>query len=133
MTFFEHQHVARRNTRFMVVLFVLAVVGVVIAMDAFIASIVVWGEIDNMPDGAQVRLIDAYLSVPAPVYLWGAGITFSLIVVESIRQTFKLRAGGAAIATAFGARRIAPDTGEAALKARHSLVSTEADTIVSVS
>jgi Zn-dependent protease with chaperone function/uncharacterized tellurite resistance protein B-like protein len=111
-TFFEQQHVARRNTKVMVVLFVLAVVGVVVAMDAFIASIVVAGEIDSMPDGASYRLIDVYLAVPAPVYLWGGGITFSLIVVESIRQTFKLRAGGEAIAAAFGARRIAPNTGD---------------------
>ena len=112
MTFFEHQHVARRNTRVMVVLFVLAVVGVVIAMDAFIASIVVMSEVGNMPDGAHYRLIDVFLSVPAPVYLWGAGITFALIVVESIRQTFKLRAGGEAIAAAFGARRVAPNAGD---------------------
>jgi Zn-dependent protease with chaperone function len=109
-TFFEQQHVARRNTKVMVVLFVLAVVGVVVAMDAFIASIFVWGEIDNMADGARYRLIDAYLAVPAPLYLWGAGITFALIVVESIRQTLKLRAGGEAIAAAFGARRVAPGT-----------------------
>ncbi len=111
-TFFEQQHVARRNTRVLVVLFVLAVVGVVIAMDAFIASIVVMSEVGNMPDGAHYRLIDVFLSVPAPVYLWGAGITFALIVVESIRQTFKLRAGGEAIAAAFGARRVAPNTGD---------------------
>ena len=112
MTFFEHQHVARRNTRVMVVLFVLAVVGVVIAMDAFIASIVVMSEVGNMPDGAHYRLIDVFLSVPAPVDLWGAGITFALIVVESIRQTFKLRAGGEAIAAAFGARRVALNAGD---------------------
>ncbi len=110
MTFFEHQHVARRNTLVMVVFFVLAVVGVVIAMDAFIASIFVVLEISGMPDDAHYRLIDVFRSVPAPVYLWGAIVTFTLIVVESIRQTFKLRAGGEAIAAAFGARRIAPDT-----------------------
>jgi Zn-dependent protease with chaperone function len=112
MTFFEHQHVARRNTHVMVVLFVLAVAGVVIAMDAFIASIFVVFEITNMPDDAHYRLLDVFRSVPAQVYLWGAIITFTLIVVESIRQTFRLRAGGEAIAAAFGARRIAPDTGD---------------------
>ena len=112
MTFFEHQHVARRNTRVMVALFVLAVVGVVVAIDAIIASIFVMSELAEMPDGAHYHLIDVYLSVPAPVYLWGAGITFTLIVVESIRQTFKLRSGGEAIAAAFGARRVAPDSGD---------------------
>ena len=39
MNFFEQQHTARRNTRLMVLLFVLAVIGVVVAMDAFIASL----------------------------------------------------------------------------------------------
>ena len=112
MTFFEQQHVARRNTHVMVVLFVLAVVGVVIAMDAFIASLFVAFEIASMPDDAHYHLFDVFRSVPAPVYLWGAIVTFTLIVVESIRQTFKLRGGGAAIAAAFGARRIAPNTGD---------------------
>ena len=112
MTFFEHQHVARRNSRVMIVFFLLAVVGVVVAIDAIIASIFVMSEVAELPDGAQVHLIDVYLAVPAPVYLWGAGITFTLIVVESIRQTFKLRAGGEAIAAAFGGRRVAPDTGD---------------------
>lgn len=112
MNFFEQQHVARRNTHLMVVLFVLAVVGVVIAMDAFIASIFVVFEITTLPDDAHYRLIDVFRSVPAQVYLWGAIVTFTLIVVESIRQTFKLRAGGEAIVAAFGARRVAPDTGD---------------------
>ena len=112
MTFFEHQHVARRNTLVMVALFLAAVIGVVVAMAAFTASILVALEIGTLPDGANYHLIDVYLSVPAPVYLWGAGITFTLIVVESIRQTFKLRSGGEAIAAAFGARRVAPDSGD---------------------
>jgi len=110
MTFFEHQHVARRNTLVMVALFLAAVIGVVVAMAAFTASILVALEIGTLPDGANYHLIDEFLAVPAPVYLWSAGATFGLIVVESIRQTFKLRSGGEAIAAAFGARRIAPST-----------------------
>ena len=109
-TFFEQQHLARRNTRLMIVLFVLAVIGVVIAMDAFIASLFVAFEISDLPDGAQYHLLERFRSVPAPVYQWGAIITFGLIVLESIRQTFKLRAGGEAIARAFGARPVAPNT-----------------------
>jgi len=112
MTFFEQQDVARRNTLVLVALFALAVIGVVIAMDAFIVSIFVVVEIVDMPEDADYRLIDVIRSVPAPVYLWGAIVTFALIIVESIRRTFKLRAGGEAIAGAFGARRIAPDTGD---------------------
>ena len=111
-TFFEQQHVARRNTRLMVGLFVLAVIGVVIAMDLFIASLLVAVEVSNLSDGARYHLIDFYLAVPADVYLWGAIVTFGLIVLESIRQTFKLRSGGEAIARAFGARPVAPGTSD---------------------
>jgi Zn-dependent protease with chaperone function len=110
-TFFEQQHLARRNTRLMVALFVVAVIGIVIAMDAFIASLFVVF-VTDAPEGAHPSVLDLFRSVPAPVYLWGAIVTFALIVLESIRQTFKLRAGGEAIARAFGGRRVAPNASD---------------------
>ena len=112
MTFFEHQNIARRNTRVMVVLFVLAVIGVIIAMDAFIAALYVLFQSSDLPDDASINLIAAFRAVPADVYMWGAIITFVLIVFESVKQIFKLRAGGEAIATAFGARRVEAGTSD---------------------
>ena len=38
-TFFEHQHIARRNTRVMVILFLLATVAVILAVDAVAATV----------------------------------------------------------------------------------------------
>ena len=42
-TFFEHQALARRNTKLMVLLFALAVVAVVIAVDLVLGALYVWG------------------------------------------------------------------------------------------
>ena len=44
MTFFEHQSLARRNTQVMVLLFALAVVAVVVAVDLVLAALYVWSE-----------------------------------------------------------------------------------------
>jgi len=41
-TFFEHQALARRNTKVMVLLFALAVVAVVVAVDLVLAGAYVW-------------------------------------------------------------------------------------------
>ena len=42
MNFFDHQQLARRNTRVMIVLYVLAVLGVIVAVDAVLAGIYLW-------------------------------------------------------------------------------------------
>ena len=112
MNFFEQQHIAHRKTHVMIVLFALAVIGVVVAMDAFIAAVyVVFTYVDAEPE-AQPQLIDLIRSVPMPLYMWGAIVTFALILIGSMRQAFKLRAGGEAIAAAFGARRVASNSGD---------------------
>jgi hypothetical protein len=46
-TFFEHQQVARRNTRVMVLLFLLAVLGVVLAVNAVLAGVWIFGVSDS--------------------------------------------------------------------------------------
>ena len=113
MTFFENQNIARRNTRVMIVMFVLAVIGVVIAMDAFIATLYALFQSSDLPDTANISLLDSIRAVPVEVYQWGALITLALIVIESVKQIFKLRAGGEAIAAAFGARHIETNTSDA--------------------
>jgi Zn-dependent protease with chaperone function len=111
MNFFEHQDVARRKTRTMVVMFVLAVVGVVAAVDIVLG--VGWLYL-NSPryDGHGHRAVVSYSlsAIPVSVLVWGAVITLVVILGESLRQTLALSEGGRAVADAFGARRVDPDT-----------------------
>lgn len=113
-TFFEHQHLARRNTRVMVVLFLLAVAGVVIAVDAVIATLYIWN-LDTtftLPAGTKPGLLAVYRHVPGALYLGGALVTAGVILVVSAVNVAKLASGGAAVAEMIGARRLAPATAD---------------------
>ncbi len=97
MNFFEHQGLARRNTRLMVVLFALAVVATVIAVDVAVGV---------------VYALSAGEPAPASVYVAGALATAALILLVSLFNIVRLAEGGVAVARMVGARRIAPDTAD---------------------
>ena len=111
-TFFEHQQIARRNTRVMVLMFLLAVVAVVIAVDVVLAGVWIWGVSDSgyVEPGRRAGLWTMIRSVPAALYLWGAVGTAALILIVSTVNVAKLADGGEAVAKMVGARRISPET-----------------------
>ncbi|HKB59163.1 MAG TPA: M48 family metallopeptidase [Gallionellaceae bacterium] len=114
MNFFEHQDAARRKTRRMVVLFVLAVIGVVAAVDLAIALGWLYLTHSQHRGYGYAEAGGWSLSaIPASVLVWGAVVTLFVILGESLRQTLSLREGGRAVADAFGARRVDPDTHDA--------------------
>jgi Zn-dependent protease with chaperone function len=105
-TFFEHQALARRNTKVMVLLFVAAVIAVVLAVDLVLGALYVWGSEEfNAP-----TLTAMLTGVPGSVYLAGAAATAALILVVSLVNVARLADGGASVARMVGARRIAPNT-----------------------
>ncbi len=108
MDFFQHQDAARRNTRVMVGLYLLAVVGVVIAVDIVIAAVYLNVASFSMQPGAGP--IAVWLSVPKGVYIGGAIATLAVIFTASLVQILQLRDGGSAVAEMAGARAISPDT-----------------------
>ncbi len=110
MNFFEHQDVARRKTRWMVLLFIPAVIGVVAVVDIVISL--------------SYFLVHAYLQqltgygfphfslshTPPWVLLAGAGIPLAAILWQTLGTMRDLRDGGSAVADAFGARWVDPAT-----------------------
>jgi len=98
MTFFEHQSLARRNTRVMVLLFALAVIAVVLAVDLVLG--VVYASSYGGP-------------APASLYLAGAAATAALILLVSLFNVARLAEGGVAVARMVGARRVPPGTADA--------------------
>ncbi|MGQ0510806.1 MAG: M48 family metallopeptidase [Betaproteobacteria bacterium] len=108
-TFFEHQDVARRNTKILVLLYVLAVAAVIIAVDIVLA--VTWLATGNVDATLQYASTQSLLrAVPASVYLWGALGTAGVIFLVSAWNVSKLGGGGAAVAQMVGARRVEPGT-----------------------
>jgi len=97
-TFFEHQSLARRNSRIMVVLFLLAVAAVIFAVDAVLGVIWLWTS--DAPGAA----------VPSSVYVWGALVTAAVIFLVSLFNIARLGSGGAAVARMAGARLVPSNT-----------------------
>ncbi|HWD22928.1 MAG TPA: M48 family metallopeptidase [Burkholderiales bacterium] len=96
MNFFEHQEAARRNTRVMVLLYALAVVAVVLAVDVVLGIAWLWASSD--------------MQVPRALYVWGALGTAAAILLVSLYRIMRLRAGGKAVAEMVGATPVPPDT-----------------------
>ena len=92
-TFFEHQSLARRNSRAMVVLFFLAVAAVIAAVDLVLGAIWLWTTAAPATTG---------------VYVAGALITAGIIFLVSLFNVARLGSGGAAVARMVGARPGAP-------------------------
>jgi Zn-dependent protease with chaperone function len=108
LNFFEHQQLARRNSRVMVILFLLAVVAVVAAVDLVLACIYVWGQ-SELQSQQHLSLAAQFRLVPEALYVGGAIGTATVIFLVSVIKVTRLGSGGAAVAEMAGARRIAPD------------------------
>jgi len=110
-SFFENQQLARRNTTLLVVTYVLAVVGVVIAVDLVLVSAWLYGFADlYVPKGRSPGLIALLGVVPPRIYILGALGTALVIFTVSGWNIVQLGSGGKAVAEMVGARRVSPDT-----------------------
>ena len=109
-TFFEHQHIARRNTRVMVILFLLATVAVILAVDVVAATVYLWATALRVPVNHPHPILHAYTLVPAHVYVWSSIATAALILIVSTVSVVRLSAGGEVVAEMVGARRVEPAT-----------------------
>ena len=95
----------------MVLLFLLAVVAVVLAVDLVLAAFYVWGHLE-LAQGEAPGFGQMLRLAPKELWLWGALITAGVIFVVSAVNVTRLADGGAAVAQMVGARRVAPDTTE---------------------
>lgn len=85
----------------MLLLYALAVIAVVVAVDAALGIAWSWG----MAEAGRPRA-----AVPAALYMAGAAGTLGLILVATAYHVLRLREGGEAVARMVGAVRVAPDT-----------------------
>ncbi len=113
-SFFENQDQARRNTKLLVGMYLLAVVGVIIAVDMVLAGVWIYGVGDMVvPKGRSPGPLALLGAVPAKVYLLGALGTALVIFAVSGWNIMQLSSGGKAVAEMVGARRVSPDTRDA--------------------
>jgi Zn-dependent protease with chaperone function len=109
MNFFEHQDAARRSSRVLVVLFALAVISIVLAVNGVLATLYLSV---FAPHGAWASL--GVRALPNYFFETTTGFVLLIIVGGTFVEILDLQAGGDAVAQMVGARAIDPDTGDAA-------------------
>src|ERR1700687_669590 len=105
MNFFAHQESARRSSRSLIALFVLAVIAIVLAVNGALAAIY-FGLLSRHGTWAHygVSALPNYSFETTPA------VVLLMIVGGTVLQILDLRAGGEAVAQMVGARPIDPAT-----------------------
>jgi Zn-dependent protease with chaperone function len=100
LNFFQHQDEARRNSRRLVLLFILAVIAIIIAIDTVL--LLVFGSGFTEPMSAVPQTFTGLLSSHSELLLLGSGGTGAAIGLASLYRTASLRDGGGAVARQMG-------------------------------
>jgi len=108
-SFFENQQLARRNTKLLVLMYALAVVGVILAVDLVLGGLYSWNA-GGDPEARPLSLAGHLRAVPGVLYLWGAVGTAAVILAVSGWNVMQLGGGGKVVAGMMGARRVGSDT-----------------------
>ena len=99
MNFFEHQALARRNSRMMVLLFALSVAAIILAVNLVVGAVYL--------AAADDQVATTLAKVPREVYTSGALVTFLIIAIVSLVNIVRLAGGGGAkVAQLMGARLV---------------------------
>ena len=106
MNFFEHQDKARRQTRFLIVLFSLAVLAIIAVVNTMVLSVFAVPPSDQLP--GVLGLLWANAGLVAGTTL----VTGGIIGLASAFRSLQLRAGGGEVAKALGGTRVSANTAE---------------------
>lgn len=107
MDFFEHQAVAKRNTRLLVILFGLAVISLLILTGLLVAAFTGGVHSTQQPVGATQP---SEFILQWDIILAVMGMTLSAISLAVLYKWSQLRGGGRVVAEALGGRRLSPDS-----------------------
>src|SRR5689334_24023876 len=121
MNFFEHQAQARVQTRRMVVLFLLAVLLIVGAVDLVI-GLVVAGNSSRAHEQGFSAAVGSMFTHNGGLMFATSAITLGIIAISALFKTASLRRGGGALARSLGATRVPPDTTNARLRRLRNIV-----------
>ncbi len=105
MDFFAHQDRARRNTSLLVLLYALAVTGIIASV--YLVVRLIFGGMEDADGAVATGLWDAGQFAMVSVAV------LALVLTGSLFKTLQLSGGGATVARSLGGRPIAPDTRDA--------------------
>ena len=110
MNFFEQQDIARRNTRVLVLLFLVAVSLLIVLVNVAIAAFLFFGQDYNIYSGSREG-VEGFLSY----FSWtrfgsiGLAVTATVVLVVFFKW-IQLSTGGKVVAESMGGSRILPQT-----------------------
>ncbi|MGD8357618.1 MAG: peptidase M48, partial [Lysobacterales bacterium] len=107
MNFFEHQDRARKQSRWLILLFLLAVIAIVAAIDMVVLFAL--GESSREAGSPPLPLAEM-LQLNAPLLLGGAVVSVAVITLASLFKVASLRGGGGQVARQLGATLVEADT-----------------------
>ncbi len=118
MNFFQRQHDARRASRRLLILFVLAVIGIVVAVD-----VAVWLALGQPPlFGAIEADAERIVGTQRSLIVWTTLLMLAVIGCSSLFRIAQLRGGGAQVAQSMGASLVAEDTTDPSLRRLRNVV-----------
>ena len=115
MNFFVQQERARTNTRRMLVLFLLAVVGIVGAIDFVL--LIAFGAIGN-----KQHDYGHGVGMATPVIVWTSIGVLAVILFSSLYKMSSLRGGGGTVARQLGGTQVEPDSRDFAYRRLRNVV-----------
>ncbi|HKJ17377.1 MAG TPA: M48 family metallopeptidase [Xanthomonadales bacterium] len=110
MNFFENQDQARRSTRWLVIVFILAVLAIVAVIDLAILAAFGFASVELQQDGSWFSAISASENIP--LLAGGAIATTTVIGLASLFKTMALRGGGGKVARDLGGTLVSADTSD---------------------
>lgn len=106
MDFFQHQDEARKSSNRLIILFVMAVVGIVLSVHLAISALLFWGGASASASNPNYDF--AWFELDRLVFF--AGSTLLIILIGSLYKTWRLSDGGHSVAQLLGGRPIPPNT-----------------------
>ena len=100
MNFFEQQKRARRNTLWLVALYLIAVLGILAAIDALVTALYFFDS-----DNIRGR-------VPEALHVFALAVAAAVILGATAYKVIQLAGGGEAVARMVGARQVMPQSGD---------------------
>lgn len=110
MNFFESQDKARKSTRWLVLIFILAVLAIVVVIDLSLLVAFGFASVELQQDGSWFSAMSAEENIP--LLTGGAIATTSVIGLASLFKTMGLRGGGGKVARDLGGTLVDADTND---------------------
>jgi Zn-dependent protease with chaperone function len=110
MDFFQHQDDARKKTGRMIFLFLLAVIAIVVALNAVFGGIYLYGIGEMSKHTSSVPQFSQIKTIPPELFVAVSVITLIVIAGGSAFRVAQLSGGGEVVAAMVGARKISRDT-----------------------